>query len=244
MKKRVSSYTILLLIFTVVIGCSNKTNTETVKNEENLGQDESEYNHQEAEAQINTDTMSFKASPYLTNKDLESVDLRLPKEPKITNENPRSWYEDEKPKIGKYGGKLRMISPDINFNPDLFIMLNEALLNTPGILGEKVTGNIVKNYEVSNDQKEFTFFMREGLKWSDGEPVTTDDVLFAYEDVMKNEELTPVFPALFRAGGTPDGEPMQLEIIDQYTFKLKFSEPYGGILMRLTISGWLGTRTF
>lgn len=86
-------------------------------------------------------------------------------------------------------------------------MCNEPLLNTPGILGKEITGNILKGYEVSSDQKEFTFYMREGLKWSDGQPVTMDDVKFAVEDVLFNKDLTPIFPAWLNSAGSAFGKP-------------------------------------
>ncbi|MCB0050309.1 MAG: hypothetical protein KDE24_12290, partial [Caldilinea sp.] len=63
---------------------------------------------------------------------------------------------------------------------------------------------------------------------------------FMVEDVYQNEELTPSFPAKFRAAGRPDGEPMTLDVIDDFTFRLTFTEPYGGFLRELTIKGWQG----
>lgn len=77
--------------------------------------------------------------------------------------------------------------------------------------------------------------MRKGLKWSDGQPVTTEDVRFTVEDVLNNAELTPIFPVWMRSGGLADGAPMKLEVVDEYTFKLSFDRPYGGILIRFAI---------
>ncbi len=238
---------VFLLASTALSGCSSETETEPkvdeqtepVAVEDDSLQPEMTEGKDKREA-VDVTNIVLKESPFLSGKNLSPVQERMPKEPKLVNENPNEWYEGGKPAIGKYGGKLRMVSPDINFNPDLFIMLNEALLNTPGILGNEITGNIVKDYKVSPDEKQFTFYMREGLKWSDGEPVTTEDIQFAYEDVLNNEKLTPVFPALFRSGGQPDGKPMKLEVIDKYTFALSFDEPYGGLLLRLAIRGWVG----
>jgi len=77
---------------------------------------------------------------------------------------------------------------------------------------------------VSKDAKVFTFYLRKGMRWSDGEPVTTDDVRFAYEDVLLNEELTPVFPVWL---ANADGTPFKLEIVDKYTFRVIFKNSYG-----------------
>jgi len=131
-----------------------------------------------------------------------------------------------------------MVHPTPGWCGNTYIMNNEPLLSGIGISVQGIRGNILKDFEVSEDGKVFTFHMREGLKWSDGVPVTTEDVLFAYEDVLLNEKLTPIFPSWLRAGGRRDGEPMKLEIIDDYTFRISFAEPYGGFPVQLAIAGW------
>ncbi|MCL5998628.1 MAG: ABC transporter substrate-binding protein [Chloroflexi bacterium] len=99
----------------------------------------------------------------------------------------------------------------------------------------------MQDFKVENDNKEFTFTLRKGLKWSDGEPVTTEDVRFTWENIYGNEKLYPNgVPARFRTGFAPDGEPGKLEIIDDFTFKLSFAAPYGGFLRSITIEGWNG----
>lgn len=141
---------------------------------------------------------------------------------------------------GLFGGTLNFGHEGSDWNPDIFIMMNEHLLMAPGISVDPIRPNVLKDFKVEDDNKVFTFYMREGLKWSDGEPVTSEDVRFVYEDIYLNEQVTPSFPAKFRAGGRPDGEIMKLEIIDDYTFKISFSEPYGGLLRELSIKGWQG----
>ena len=51
--------------------------------------------------------------------------------------------------------------------------------------------------------REYTFKLREGMKWSDGKPFTADDIVFAYEDVLSNEDLTPDVPLTFLGGDEP-----------------------------------------
>lgn len=173
--------------------------------------------------------------------ELPPLEERIPQEPFVvgpgvivSEENLPDWTP------GIYGGTLNMAHGDADWNPDIFIMLNEHLLMAPGIGVEGIRPNIVKAFEVNDDNTEFTFHLREGLKWSDGEPVTTEDVRFMVEDVYQNEQLTPSFPSKFRAAGRPDGEPMTLDVIDDFTFRLTFAEPYGGFLRELTIKGWQG----
>ncbi len=188
---------------------------------------------------------SAKESPMLAERvaagELPPLEERIPKEPFVVGPGvivAEADLPDWTP--GLYGGILHMAHGDADWNPDIFIMLNEHLLMAPGIGVDGIRPNILKAFEVNEDNTQFTFHLREGLKWSDGEPVTTEDVRFVVEDIYQNEQLTPSFPAKFRTGGSPSGEPMQLEVIDDFTFSLTFTEPYGGFLRELTIKGWQG----
>ncbi len=80
----------------------------------------------------------------------------------------------------------------------------------------------VESYSVNENSTEFTFTLLDGLKWSDGEDVTTEDVAFWYNDVFLNEDLTPAIAATFAPGGVP----MELSIADERTFTVKFAQPY------------------
>ncbi|MGQ9629432.1 MAG: ABC transporter substrate-binding protein [bacterium] len=172
---------------------------------------------------------------------LPPVEERLPKEPGLVRDVPANEIELE---IGQYGGTLRMVHSVPGSDPYVFCMNNESLLRGPGLTGDDIGGNVLKGYEVSGDKKVFTFHLREGMKWSDGVPVTTEDILFAYEDVLLNKELTPVFPQWMKAGNRVDGEPMKLEVVDKYTFRVSFAEPYGGFPVQLAIVGWRGYTDF
>lgn len=188
---------------------------------------------------------AYSESPILAEQvkagKLPPVEERLPVEPfvvgpgtLITEKDLPNWQP------GVYGGTLRFAHAVANWNPDIFIMINENLLCAPGIGLEGLQPCIVKDYKVENDNTVFTFTLRKGIKWSDGEPVTTEDVRFVYEDIYKNEKITPIFPAKFRDNGSPEGEPMKLEIVDDFTFRLVFTKPYGGLLRELSIKGWQG----
>ncbi|NLT43399.1 MAG: ABC transporter substrate-binding protein [Anaerolineae bacterium] len=97
----------------------------------------------------------------------------------------------------------------------------------------KAIPNLVKSWDVSDDGATYTFHMREGLRWSDGEPFTADDIVFWYEDVALNEELTPTFPAWLVVGD----EPVVIEKVDDYTVTFKFAAPYGILIEFLAFQG-------
>src|SRR5690606_20914906 len=71
---------------------------------------------------------------------------------------------------------------------------------------------------------------REGMKWSDGEPFTADDIMFWYEAVATNEEISPAPPTFLRSGG----ETAVVEAIDDYTIRFTFpGGPHGMFLANM-----------
>jgi len=80
-----------------------------------------------------------------------------------------------------------------------------------------VVPNIAESFEVNDDATEYSFKLREGMKWSDGVPFTADDIMFWYEDIQLNEELTP------DRGSNP---PTVVKVSD-YEVKFVFEEPNG-----------------
>src|SRR5690606_14205661 len=64
--------------------------------------------------------------------------------------------------------------------------------------------------------------LRPGMKWSDGEPFTADDIAFAYNDVLLNEEIYPVVPAFVQV----DDEPAGFEKLDDHTVAFTFAKPH------------------
>jgi peptide/nickel transport system substrate-binding protein len=173
---------------------------------------------------------------------LPPVDQRLPSEPFVvgpgvlqSEKNVPDW------KPGKYGGTLHTAHAVANWSPDVFVMLNEPVLKAPDLSVQGVKGNVVQDFKVSSDNKEFTFTMRKGLKWSDGEPVTTEDVRFTWEDIYGNDKLYSTgLPSRFKVGYSVDGTPGKLQIVDDFTFKVTFDAAYGGFVRNLTIEGWNG----
>jgi len=227
----------IVFLFTFVLaGCGAKTSINPTAKDESTAEKTSAPDASKA-PDTKTIITDYKESPYFGGKGLPPVKDRLPKEPKITNEMPEDQLNYE---IGTYGGTLRMVSYAVDFDKDVFCGSYESFLNTPGLLGKEITGNILKGYEVSADQKEFTLHMREGLKWSDGTPVTSKDVQFAIDDVLFNKELTPIFPNWLRSGGDASGTPLKFTVVDDFTFKFAFDKPYGGFVMSMTNQSFRG----
>jgi|Wag4MinimDraft_15_1082655.scaffolds.fasta_scaffold00303_4 peptide/nickel transport system substrate-binding protein len=143
---------------------------------------------------------------------LPPVEERLPKNPVVVTP-----YEE----IGQYGGTWRRTWRGFQADRWGVLKISDERLVFLDKSGGSVIPGIAESWSMSPDGKEFTFKIREGLRWSDGEEVTTEDVRFWYEDVLLNEEITPSIPGWLLAGGKPP----KVEIIDKYTFKFIFEVP-------------------
>lgn len=79
----------------------------------------------------------------------------------------------------------------------------------PEFSGE-IWPDLAENFETNTDGTEFTFHLRLRVRWSDGEEFTVDDIVFAYEDVLSNREISPVHPNWLCAGCTAGKPPATL----------------------------------
>ncbi|NMB11069.1 MAG: ABC transporter substrate-binding protein [Firmicutes bacterium] len=188
--------------------------------------------------------MEYKEAPMLAEKvkagALPPIEERLPKEPFIVGPGVLVQEEHLDWQPGVYGGTMKSVNIQPDWQPDFFLGTREALVSVPGLSSGPVMPNLVSSYSVNDDNTEFTFTIREGLRWSDGVLVTTEDVRFVFEDIYLNEELTPVYPVKFRSAGRATGETVKLTIVDDLTFILTFDEPYGSFLTEISIKGWEG----
>ena len=188
----------------------------------------------------------FKESPMLAELvkagKLPPVDQRLPKEPFVVGPGELVGEKYLQPKIGKYGGTMRLAQEGPGGDPHIFIGSNEGVLWAPAAFdyAKGIKGNVVRSWEVNAEGSVYTFKMREGLKWSDGQPVTTADVKFAYEDVLLNDKITPIFPNYLRVGMSAAGAPGVIKVADDFTFSISFEKPYGSFPAQIAIAGWRG----
>jgi peptide/nickel transport system substrate-binding protein len=143
---------------------------------------------------------------------LPPVEERLPADPRVITP-----YEE----VGEFGGTWRRAFKGISdrWGP---VKLNEEMAiewDAPDPDTTNLVPNYISEWSQNDDATEFTFTFREGLKWSDGVPVTTEDVQFWYDEFF----LTSLFnkPDFYIIGGVD----MQLELIDALTWKVTFAVP-------------------
>ena len=73
-------------------------------------------------------------------------------------------------------------------------------------------------------------FLREGMKWSDGEPFGADDIMFWYEHIALNKDLSPTVPVWMQ---NADGSAATVEKLDDTTVQWTFAEPNTIFLLNL-----------
>lgn len=151
---------------------------------------------------------------------LPPVDERLPEQPEVITPL------DE---VGTYGGKLRRALAGSNDHNSILRVVSPQGLTRWKPDFSTVMPNVAESWTTNEDGSEFTFKLRKGMKWSDGEPFTADDIMFFVDDLLNNPEFYPSPPSRF----VVDGEPMQAEKVDDYTVTLKFAAPYGTFLTEL-----------
>lgn len=161
---------------------------------------------------------AFQESPMLTEMveagSLPPVEERLPANPTVINAL----------EVGQYGGTWRRAysGPGDRWGPTK-LMEERVLKWAAGPDGTaELTPGYIESYSVNDNSTEFTFTLLDGLKWSDGAPVTTEDVRFWYEDVFLNPKIIGTIDPTFSPGGVP----MEIEIKDERTFTAKFAQPY------------------
>ncbi len=148
----------------------------------------------------------------VANGELPPVDERLPLNPLVITP------EEE---IGDYGGVWNRLATSAGDNQLGGKVGGEHLVRYNKD-GTQINPNVFESWEVSSDGSTFTFHLRPGMRWSDGEHYTANDLLFYYEDVLLNEELTSSFPNWLMI----DGEHVVIEKLDDYTIQFKFAAPY------------------
>jgi peptide/nickel transport system substrate-binding protein len=83
--------------------------------------------------------------------------------------------------------------------PNIFGLTYEGLVDQ-NLLTGKVEPRLAESWQISADKLKFTFTLRPNLKWSDGKPLTADDVVFTYNDIYFNEAIPTDVRDGFRIG--------------------------------------------
>ncbi len=143
---------------------------------------------------------------------------------------------NKRPVTGVHGGRLVFVTigDPKTFNPPL---ANEAsstdILSGPLFVGlasyangpQRIDPGLASSWDVAPDGMSYVFHLRPGLKWSDGEPLDADDVIFTSK-VALDPKIHSGNLDILQSGG----KPWKFEKIDSLTIKITLPAPYGAVL--------------
>ena len=144
---------------------------------------------------------------------LPPVDKRVPEVPSIV----KQFSGSDGP--GQLGGQVNMLMANARDTRMMTLYANARLIVYDDQF--KLQPDILESYEVK-DSREFTFKLRAGHKWSDGQPFTTEDFRYFWEDIVNDKELSPGGPNVELM---VDNKPPKVEIIDALTIKFTWEKP-------------------
>ena len=169
---------------------------------------------------------AYSEAPSLAKKvaagKLPPVEERLPFNPRKLN------FKNLGLKIGKYGGSIRMLMARAKDARQMSVYGYSRLVGYHPKTFE-LEADILKSFEVKEGRR-FTFELRRGHRWSDGQPLTSEDFRYWWEDVANNKELSPVGPPKIM---TINDELPIFEVINRYKFRYTWKRPNPDFLPRL-----------
>ena len=158
----------------------------------------------------------FNQAPNIDSS-LPPVEERLPETPYVL---PHAWATE-----GKYGGKLNMnvfgttgLAAQ-NSNREFFYGHSPLRYINDG---KDVLPGLVESWESNDDASEWTFNFRKGLKWSDGEPWSTADIMFWWDDIVAGKYMAQTAPDEARSG---KGTLATFKAVDDLTLTMTFDAP-------------------
>ena len=139
--------------------------------------------------------------------------------PPVTQRIPREPALAELETLGHPGGDLRMLMASPK-DTRLMVVYGYARLvaYTPALA---IVPDMLRAVDVE-EGRIFTLHLRAGHKWSDGQPFTSEDFRYWFEDMAGNAELSPAgLPLAMLVGG----EPPKFEVINETTVRYTWSKP-------------------
>lgn len=105
-----------------------------------------------------------------------------------------------------------------------------------------LTGGAAEKWQISDNGKIYTFYLRKDALWSDGKPVTADDFVFSFRRI-----LSPAFAARYanilylienarsiNTGELKDFDKLGVKAVDDYTLQIRLETPAAYFISLLT----------
>lgn len=160
--------------------------------------------------------------------------------PKNVTIKGTDYLESQAP-IGTFGGEL--VSSTIGEGPKTFNPFNckdnisalmsgimyDGLLSSDPMTGQP-TPKLAKSFSISSDGTTYTIKLRHGIKWSDGKPITADDVVFTWNDII----LAGLGDTSTRDSIVIDNKLPTVRKIDNYTVEFITPKPFAPFVRMLS----------
>ena len=138
--------------------------------------------------------------------------------------------------IGRYGGTWYRLTTETKVPEEIVSRLSYVTLVRWSPQGYPIVPHLTKSYEVFNDNREFVFHLRKGVRWSDGEPFTADDIMFWWKNIVNDRDIVSDVPNIMKVRGQVG----DIEKIDDYKIKITFPFSNGVFLAKLASDGMTG----
>ena len=129
--------------------------------------------------------------------------------------------------IGNYGGTWNIVTNSAATLDHIEAWMAGSCMVRWSPMGYPIVPHVARSWEFTPDKREWTFYLRKGMKWSDGHTFTADDILYWWEHEVKDEIIG--FPAWMKVKGKKG----DIVKIDSHTVKFIFPAPHSLLLERL-----------
>ncbi len=168
-----------------------------------------------------------------------SINMAYPTPKNITLDGV-DYLQSQAP-IGNFGGAL--IASTIGEGPKTFNPFNckdnisaqltgvmyDGLLTSDPITGQPIP-KLAKSFSISNNGKDYLIKLRKGIKWTDGKPITADDVVFTWNDII----FAGLGDTSTRDSIVIDGQLPTVRKIDNYTVVFSTPKPFAPFIRMLS----------
>ncbi|WP_060678147.1 peptide ABC transporter substrate-binding protein [Virgibacillus halodenitrificans] len=168
----------------------------------------------------------------------EDAGEEKPKEDGNDAEATEEKSDDGKVLYMNNGNEPTSLNPPVGFDSVSWNVLNN-LMEGLTRLGEddQPQEAIAESWDISEDQKTYTFHIRENANWSNGDPVTAEDFVYAWKQLLNPETASPAaFLGYFIEGGEAynngegSADDVGVKAVDEKTFEVTLNAPTGFFL--------------